>query len=174
TVAHILGDYAWATGIETFIDQGRYRKGSDASPDLAALAGRRMVYANEAEENQKFSDGLIKELTSDEPKGGVRELMKPPFQLQITFTNTVSTNTLPRIGTDHGIQRRVQVVPWAVIIPDAEQDLQLKAKLKAEASGILNRMIAGAVRYLNSGIPKPEAIKDATAEYQQDNDLLGK
>jgi putative DNA primase/helicase len=47
TIAHILGDYAWATGIETFIDQGRYRKGSDASPDLAALAGRRMVYANE-------------------------------------------------------------------------------------------------------------------------------
>jgi putative DNA primase/helicase len=32
TIAHILGDYAWATGIETFIDQGRYRKGSDASP----------------------------------------------------------------------------------------------------------------------------------------------
>jgi hypothetical protein len=83
-----LGD-----GIETFIDQGRYRKGSDASPDLAALAGRRMVYANEPRKNSKFSDGLIKELTSDEPKGGVRELMKPPFELQITFTNTVSANT---------------------------------------------------------------------------------
>jgi hypothetical protein len=37
--------------------------------------------------------------------------MKPPFELQITFSNTVSANTLPGIGTDHGIQRRVQVVP---------------------------------------------------------------
>jgi putative DNA primase/helicase len=119
TQAYILGDYAWAAAIETFIDQGKYRKGSDASPDLAALAGRRMVYANEPEENSKFSDGLIKAMTSDEPIGGVRELMKPPFELLVTFTNTVSANNMPRIGTDHGIQRRVQVVPWEVIIPDA-------------------------------------------------------
>jgi putative DNA primase/helicase len=174
TVAHILGDYAWATGIETFIDQGRYRKGSDASPDLAALAGRRMVYANEPENNSKFSDGLIKELTSDEPKGGVRELMKPPFELQITFSNTVSANTLPGIGTDHGIQRRVQVVPWSIVISGSDVDPRLKDKLKAESAGILNRMIAGAVQYLDSGLPTPQAIKDATVEYQQDNDLLGK
>lgn len=174
TIAHILGDYSWATGIETFIDQGRYRKGSDASPDLAALAGRRMVYANEPEEGSKFSDGLIKALTSDEPKGGVREMFMAPFELQITFSNTVMANTLPSIGTDHGIQRRVEVVPWGVVIPDEEQDLRLKDKLKAEGSGILNRIVAGAIRYLNSGLPKPEAIRAATIEYQQDNDLLGK
>jgi len=174
TVANILGDYSWATGIETFIDQGRYRKGSDASPDLAALAGRRMVYANEPENGSKFSDGLIKELTSDEPKGGVRELMKPPFELQITFSNTVTANTLPGIGTDHGIQRRVQVVPWAVVISGADVDPRLKDKLKAEGPGILNRMIAGAVRYLAEGLTTPQAIKDATVEYQQDNDLLGR
>lgn len=174
TIAHILGDYAWATGIETFIDQGRYRKGSDASPDLAALAGRRMVYANEPENGSKFSDGLIKELTSDEPKGGVRELMKPPFELQITFSNTVTANTLPGIGTDHGIQRRVQVVPWSVVVSGSDVDPRLKHKLKDESAGILNRMIAGAVRYLNEGLPVPQAIKDATVEYQQDNDLLGK
>jgi putative DNA primase/helicase len=174
TIAHVLGDYAWATGIETFIDQGRYRKGSDATPDLAALAGRRMVYANEPEEGSKFSDGLIKALTSDEPKGGVRENFMSPFELQITFTNTVMANNLPSIGTDHGIQRRVQVTPWDVIIPDEEQDLRLKDKLKAEGPGILNRVIAGAVAYLNGGLPKPEAITAATVEYQQDNDLLGK
>jgi putative DNA primase/helicase len=81
----------------------------------------------------------------------VRELMKPPFELQITFTNTVSTNTLPTIGTDHGIQRRVQVVPWTTVIADEEQDLRLKDKLKEEASGILNRIVAGAVAYLATG-----------------------
>lgn len=174
TVAYILGDYAWATGIETFMDQGKYRKGSDASPDLAALAGRRMVHANEPEDNSKFSDGLIKALTSDEPKGGVRELMKPPFQLEVTFKNTVMANNMPKIGTDHGIQRRVQVVPWEVIIPDEQQDLRLKDKLKAEASGVLNRMIAGALRYLTEGLSLPEAVKAATLEYQQENDLLGR
>jgi putative DNA primase/helicase len=174
TKAWILGDYAWATGIETFIDAGKQRKGSDASPDLAALAGRRMVHANEPEDQSRFSDGLIKSLTSDEPKGGVRELLKPPFELIITFKNTVMANTMPKIGTDHGIQRRVQVVPWTVIIPDAEQDLRLKDKLKEEASGILNRMVAGALRYLTDGLKLPEAVLEATREYQQENDLLGR
>jgi putative DNA primase/helicase len=174
TVAWCLGDYAWSTGIETFMDAGRTRKGSEASPDLAALAGRRMVYANEPEDNSKFADGLVKSLTSDEPKGGVRELMKPPFELQITFTNTVMANNMPRISTDHGIQRRVQIVPWEVIIPDDQQDLQLKAKLRLEASGVLNRLIAGALRYLDRGLMIPEAVKEATREYQQENDPLGR
>ncbi len=173
TVAHILGDYAWAAAIETFIDQGKYRKGSDASPDLAALAGRRMVYANEPEENSKFSDGLIKTLTSDEPIGGVRELNKPPFQLQVTFSNTVSANNHPRIGNDYGIQRRMQVVPWDVTIPKEQVDIELKAKLRTEASGVLNRLVAGAVQYLTSGLPLPEAIVAATREYHAENDLLG-
>ena len=172
-IATILGDYAWAAGIETFIDQGKYRKGSEATTDLAALVGRRFVYANEPEDGSKFSDGLIKAMTSDEPIGGVRELFKPPFQLPVTFNNTVSANNRPKIGTDHGIQRRMQVVPWDVIIPADQQDLQLKVKLKAEASGVLNRMIRGALAYLTSGLPTPEAIKAATREYQEENDLLG-
>lgn len=172
TVAHLLGDYAWAAAIETFIDQGKYRKGSDASPDLAIMAGRRMVYANEPEENSKFSDGLIKAMTSDEPIN-VRELMKPPFQLMVGFKNTVSANNKPRIGTDHGIQRRVQVVPWDVIIPDARTDVQLKSKLRAEASGILNRLVRGALQYLTTGIPVPDAIREATEAYKAENDILG-
>jgi putative DNA primase/helicase len=173
SIAHLLGDYAWAAAIETFIDQGRYRKGSDASPDLAALAGRRMVYANEPEENSKFSDGLIKAMTSDEPIGGVRELMKPPFELLVTFTNTVSANHRPKIGTDHGIQRRMQLVPWPVVIPDNRADPQLKAKLRAESSGIFNRLVGGALAYLDAGLPSPQAVVDATREYLEENDLLG-
>ncbi len=170
----ILGDYAWAASINTFVEAGGSRKGSDASPDLAALSGRRMVYANEADEGAKLSDALVKELTSDEPKGGVRELMKPPFELIITFKNTIIANNKPRIGTDHGIRRRIQLVPWDIIIPDAEQDLQLKAKLVREADGILNRMVRGALQYLTSGLPLPATIREATEAYLDENDILGK
>lgn len=170
--AHILGDYSRVCGIETFIDQGRYRKGSDASPDLAALAGRRMVRTSEPEEGSKFSDGLIKAMTGSEPLP-VRELMKPPFEMVVNFKVTVSANIKPKIGTDHGIQRRVDLIPWDVIIPDEEQDTDLLGKLKAEASGVLNAMLRGALLYLTSGLPKPEAVKAATREYQDENDLLG-
>ncbi len=172
TKAHIMGDYARVCGIETFIDQGKYRKGSDATPDLAALAGRRMVRASEPEDGSKFSDGLIKAMTGSEPVP-VRELMKPPFEMQVTFKVTVSANNKPRIGTDHGIQRRVQLVPWNVIIPDGRQDTQLTGKLKAEGSGILNRLVRGALAYLDRGLPVPDAVREATREYQEENDLLG-
>lgn len=173
THAHILGDYAWATGIETFMDSGFKRNGGGPSPHLAALAGRRMVYANEPEDNSKFSDGLVKSLTSDEPIGGVRELYGPAFELLITFTNTVMANNLPRIGTDFGIRRRMQVVPWTIIIAKEDQDPLLKAKLRAEMSGILNAMIAGALAYLTDGLTMPDAMVEATQAYHEDNDLLG-
>jgi putative DNA primase/helicase len=173
THAHILGDYAWATGIETFMDSGFKRNGGGPSPHLAALAGRRMVYANEPEDNSKFSDGLVKSLTSDEPIGGVRELYGPAFELLITFTNTVMANNLPRIGTDFGIRRRMQVVPWTIIIPKDSQDPLLKAKLRDEMSGILNQMIRGALAYLTDGLTMPEAMVEATQAYHEDNDLLG-
>lgn len=173
THAHILGDYAWATGIETFMDSGFKRNGGGPSPHLAALAGRRMVYANEPEDNSKFSDGLVKSLTSDEPIGGVRELYGPAFELHITFTNTVMANNLPRIGTDWGIRRRMQVVPWPVIIAKEQQDRQLKEKLRAETAGILNRIIAGALAYLTDGLTMPTVMIEATKTYHDDNDLLG-
>ena len=132
-----------------------------------------MVYANEPEDNSKFSDGLVKSLTSDEPIGGVRELYGPAFELLITFTNTVMANNLPRIGTDFGIRRRMQVVPWAIIIAKEDQDPLLKAKLRDEMSGILNRMIEGALAYLTDGLTMPDAMIEATQAYHEDNDLLG-
>lgn len=173
THAHILGDYAWATGIETFMDSGFKRPGAGPSPHLAALLGRRMVYANEPEEHSKFSDGLVKALTSDEPIGGVRELYGPAFELMITFSNSVMANNLPRIGTDWGIRRRMQVVPWDVIIPKDQQDLRLKDRLKAEISGILNNMVRGALAYLTDGLTMPEAMVEATKAYHAENDILG-
>ncbi len=172
THAHLLGDYSWSTGIETFMDADTKRNGGGPSPHLAALAGRRMVYANEPEDGSKFSDGLVKALTSDEPIGGVRELLKPPFEMTPTFNNTIMANNLPRIGTDHGIRRRMQVIPWGVIIPPEERDDQLKNKLKAEGDGILNRLIRGALGYLSEGLNMPEASAEATRDYHEENDML--
>lgn len=172
THAHLLGDYAWSTGIETFMDADQRRNGGGPSPHLAALSGRRMVYANEPEDGSKFSDGLVKALTSDEPIGGVRELLKPPFEMTPTFNCTIMANNLPRIGTDHGIRRRMQVIPWAIIIPPEERDDQLKNKLKAEIDGILNRLIRGTLAYLSEGLNIPEASAEATREYHEENDML--
>ncbi|TZG26493.1 phage/plasmid primase, P4 family [Sphingomonas montanisoli] len=173
TVAWMIGDYSRSCGIETFVDQGRQRKGGDATPDLAALTGRRMVRTAEPEKGAKFSDGLIKALTGGEPMN-VRELNMPFYEMIVTFKVTCSANIKPQIGTDHGIKRRVRLVPWDVIIPDERQDDQLTAKLKAEGSGILNHLIQGCLAWMRDGLPEPEAIKEATRDYQEENDPLGR
>lgn len=41
-------------------------------------------------------------------------------------------------GTDHGIWRRIRLIPFTETIPDTEQDKDLLTKLRAELPGILN------------------------------------
>jgi hypothetical protein len=45
--AHIAGDYAKTTPIETFLNEGAPRNASQPTPERAALPGVRMLYTNE-------------------------------------------------------------------------------------------------------------------------------
>jgi putative DNA primase/helicase len=172
-VAYGLGDYSKTVGIETFIDQGRHRKGGDATPDLAALSGVRMIRTSEPEQGAKFSDGLIKAMTGSEPMS-VRELNKGFFEMQMTGKVTCSANIKPMIGTDHGIRRRVRLIPWDVIIPEDERDDTLSEQLKKEIDGIFLHLLDGVLDWMRDGLPEPQAIKDATREYQEENDPVGR
>lgn len=174
TWATIAGDYSGTVPIETFLDQGRKRKGSDASPDLAALVGVRMLRTSEPEKGSKLAEALIKLATGGEPMP-VRRLMRDPFDLHPAFKMTVSGNHRPSIsGIDDGIWRRVMLVPWDVQIPDREKDRQLVAKMKREASGILNRLLDGLIDWRVNGLTEPESVRGATADYREESDPLGR
>lgn len=174
TWATIAGDYAATVPIETFLDQGRKRKGSDASPDLAALVGARLLRTSEPEKGSKLAEALIKLATGGEPMS-VRRLNRDPFDLLPAFKMTVSGNHKPSItGTDDGIWRRVMMVPWDVQIPDSEKDRQLVAKMKREGSGILNRLLAGLIDWRLKGLREPESVRVATADYRDQSDPMGR
>lgn len=174
TWATIAGDYSGTVPIETFLDQGRKRKGSDASPDLAALVGVRMLRTSEAERNAKLAEALIKLATGGEPIP-VRRLMRDPFDLYPAFKMMMSGNYRPAIGgSDDGIWRRVLLVPWDVQIPDAEKDRQLGTKMRREASGILNRLLAGLIDWRLHGLQEPASVRAATDDYRKDSDPLGR
>jgi putative DNA primase/helicase len=174
TWATISGDYSGTVPIETFLDQGRKRKGSDASPDLAALVGVRMLRTSEPEKGSKLAEALIKLATGGEPIP-VRRLMRDPFDLYPAFKLTVSGNHRPSIsGIDDGIWRRVMLVPWDVQIPDSEKDRNLVAKMKREASGILNRLLEGLVDWRLNGLQEPASVRGATADYREESDPLGR
>ena len=172
--AAVAGDYATTVGVETFLDQGRTRRGGDATPDLADLMGVRMLKTTEPERGAKLAEALIKTATGDEHLK-VRFLNKDFFPLRVQFHLTMFGNSKPTIaGTDDGIWRRVVFVPWLVQVPVEARDRELLGKLKREASGILNRLLDGIRDFLDNGLVMPDAIVAATAAFRAESDPLGR
>jgi putative DNA primase/helicase len=172
--ARILGDYAATIPIERFLQAGAKGNGGQPTPDLAGLHGVRFLRTSEPERGSVLAEALIKLVTSGEPML-VRHLNRPFFELRPQFKLIISGNYKPRIaGTDDGIWRRMVLIPWEVKITDELCDPHLGQKLAAEASGILNRILDGAVDWLDNGLKIPAQIAEATADYRSASDHLGR
>lgn len=172
--SYIAGDYGGSVGIETFLDQGKGRKGGEATPDLARLPGVRFLRTSEPEKGAKLAEALIKLVTGGELIDA-RFLNKGFFSFRPSFKLTISGNHKPKItGHDDGIWRRVMLVPWAVQIDADKVDRALPDKLRLEASGILNRLLEGLLDQRENGLIQPEAVTAATDKYREQSDQLGR
>ena len=69
-------------------------------------------------------------------------------------------------GKDHGIWRRIKLIPFTTRITDDKRDPYLEQKLLAEKSGILNWLIEGLLRWRREGLAVPAVITNATDEYR--------
>jgi putative DNA primase/helicase len=67
----------------------------------------------------------------------------------------------------------MNLLPFAVTIPEAERDLNLTEKLEKEWPGILAWAIKGCVLWQKHGLDPPSAVIAATEEYFTDEDMLG-
>lgn len=173
-MARVLGDYAATAKIESLTGTNR-RGGGDATPDLVPLIGARFVRASEPDEGVKWQEGLIKDLTGGEPIL-VRALHSDFVSVRPQFKLIISGNHKPDIrGTDDGIWRRLKLVPFEETIPVGERipKNELDAILFAEASGVLNWMVAGLIDYLENGLAEPDMVRLATAEFREESDPFG-
>lgn len=169
--AVVFADYGTTIPVET-LTGSEQRKGSDATPDLVRLPGARFVRASEPDQGQRMKEALIKSLTGGEPIM-IRRMHSEFVEITPEFKLNLSGNHKPEIrGADDGIWRRVLLVPWTVQIPESEVDKDLPARLKAERDGILAWMVAGALMYLEGGLPVPKAVSDATLEYRTQSDPM--
>lgn len=172
--SYIAGDYAATIGIETFVSEGKSRSGGQPTPDLAKLPGVRMLRTSEPDKGAKLSEALIKLVTGRDPISA-RQLNMPFFEYYAQFKLTISGNYRPKIdGTDEGIWRRVILVPWNVTIAAERRDRNLGDKLKLEASGVLNRLLEGLCDFLDNGLTVVGEVRQATADYREDSDQLGR
>lgn len=172
--SYVAGDYGETVPIETFLDQGKSRNAGQATPDLAILPGVRMLRTSEPEKNSKLAEAMVKLVTGGEPIQA-RHLNRDFFKFYPQFKLTMSGNYRPTIsGTDEGIWRRLRLVPFTVSIPKEKRDIHLPEKLRAEASGILNRMLDGLRDWCDNGLTEPEDVTAATAQYREASDPLGR
>lgn len=173
-MASMAGDYAGSLGIESLLDGGGQRRGDQATPDLAELPGVRLLRVSEPQKGMKFNDGLIKQLTGRDPVKA-RHLNKGFFEFFPDFKLTISGNTRPIVkDISHGMWARIQLVPWETVIPKDEIDRSLPGKLRDEAAGILNRMLAGLLDWRENGLIIPEQVVLATQAYRDASDELGR
>jgi len=140
--------------------------------EIASLYGKRLVVISETGDGHRLDEPLVKELTGGDTLRA-RRMREDFWQFSPSHTVVMITNHRPIVrGTDHGIWRRLKLIPFDVVIPDKEQDLLLGKKLEAEYPAILAWMVDGGDSYRCDGLDPPKQVEMATAEYKNESDTF--
>jgi putative DNA primase/helicase len=168
---HVLGEYSASLDPSKLMAK---RFEDEIPSHFARLVGMRMCTAVEVRKEDRFDEGLIKRLTGGD-RIQTRFMRKDAFDFTPRFKLYLTGNHKPSIyGQDQGIWRRFRLVPFDKEIPDAQKIGGLKEKLMLEAPGILAWMAAGAQLWYEEGLGACPAIDDATREYRDEQDILGR
>jgi putative DNA primase/helicase len=146
--------------------------GNGPSPELARLRGSRLTLTSEGESGVPIREALMKSLTGGDTITA-RHLYKEELQFRPRHLIIMSSNyPLVIRGADEGVWRRVKKVNFSRYFAPDERDHYLQQKLRNEAEGILRWAVEGAVEWYAGGLQEPDAVKQSTAEYRKDSDLL--
>lgn len=159
------------------------RQNERHATERASLYGKRLVLCSETGHGDALDEPLVKSLTGGD-RVRARFMHKDEFEFDPTFTIFMITNAKPRIrGNDHGIWRRVCLIPWTVHFwsaskgesgpPELEADIKIEDKLAAERPGILAWIVAGCLAWQRDGFRSPEEVQVATREYRSAEDTIG-
>jgi len=169
-VLALLGALGTQAASETLMDK---RSGGGTSSDLARLRGKRFVAMSESDDGRHLNEAQVKSLT-----GGDMVVARELYQSVIHFNPThklfLASNHMPVIkSTDHGIWRRIRLIPFKVTIKEQDRNPNLENELRKEFPGILNWALTGCLEWQHSGMPLPKAVQDATSEYKNEMDIVG-
>jgi putative DNA primase/helicase len=171
TMRYVVGQYGQSTPVSSLMasdSKSEYRN------DIARLVGVRFVTAIESTEGKRIDEALIKQLTGGDQMCA-RFLRREFFNFTPVAKFFIATNHKPEVrGIDHGIWRRLRLIPFVVRIAPAERDPNLITKLRAEAAGILAWAIRGCLAWERDGLQPPEAVVAASAEWRQSANIVAR
>lgn len=169
-LSHVFAGITKATEFSTF--EQRTAVGQ-ANPELASLRSARLVTASETEKYSRLAEALVKQLTGGDPVT-TRQLYGTPFTYVPNFLLMVAGNYKPAIlSQDHGVWRRVKLIPFEATFRGSDVDPELPATLRSEAEGILAWAVRGAQEWYRDGLGEPSSVSAATQEYKESEDRLG-
>lgn len=174
-----FGKYAAKIPV-TVLTQKTRATSNQANPEISRLKGIRTISAQEPEENEKLNVGVIKEWTGGD-KISCRALYGEQFEFKPQFKMIFCCNHLPSLPPDdEGTWRRISVVEFKsrfVDHPDPsnpyefKKDCHLTEKLIAWREAFMFMLLEHYKVYQKSGLREPQAVKNATKEYQKTNDI---
>jgi len=167
-VQHAMGDYAGLAAPNLLIESK-----SDRHPtEVADLAGVRLAIASESNEKGRLNEVAVKRFVGSE-KLKARMMRQDFFEFDVQFKLVLMTNHRPIIeGDDYGIWRRLHLVPFNAIFKGDKRDSTLQAKLDHELPAILRWCVDGCLEWQRIGLAAPDIVKQATAQYRADQDVL--
>ncbi|MGW4476827.1 DNA primase family protein [Nonomuraea sp. NPDC004354] len=169
-VMSAFGDYAIEVDPQLLMESKHERHGSFKM----RLRGARLAFCSETEKGRRFAEATMKRLVGgDQIEANL--MHKNPITFDPSHTLIMLTNHLPAVsGDDPAIWARILVVPFDVVIPEAERDGKLPSRLKEAAEAVLAWVYQGWKDYKEQGLNPPEAVRARTEEYQLSSDVLGR
>ncbi len=158
------------------------RAGGKHPTEIADLHRKRFVAAVESPDGAHLNESLIKELTGGD-RIRARRMHKDFFEFEPTHKIVLCTNHKPRVrGTDHGIWRRLAMVPFAQTFWDAAKgesgpvdlkiDPDLSRKLSDDREAVLAWCVDGCLAWQRDGLTQPQTVRKMTSEYQEAEDVI--
>jgi putative DNA primase/helicase len=166
-------DYVMTTNFDLFIK--KRSAGSGPSPELARLAGARMVLSIEVDDGRELAEGLLKTVTGGDTITA-RFCYMNDFEFDPRFALWLVANDLPTTDADDsGMWRRLRVVPFLHPVPSEEQDPAVKMLLtnpSIAGPAILAWAVSGCLMWQREGLGVPPAVEQATEDHKSSMDTL--
>lgn len=154
------GDYAVELPVEAIL-KGRISARSEFRSELAAMRGARLVFCDEPGQGAAYDLGTLKKITGGGTLQG-RAMGKDAVTYQPRILFQMASNSRPSWSADGGMKRRYIELSWDYVVDPSQLRESFKEDLKAEASGVLNLVLA---HWTGSApLVMPEAVRRQTEE----------
>ena len=165
TITAFLGAENVSTVALQDLEENRFR--------VAELYGKLANIFADLDDRALNSSSVFKTLVTGDRITAERKFAQP-FSFCPYARLVFSANTLPPSkDRTYAFYRRWLIIPFERTFEGKEADKELRAKLRNEFPGILNRALRGLKRLFSEGkFTEPQAVEVALEEYQRENDTV--